>query len=117
MRIATLLAGEGLAAMGVVLIYAFTQGTFAAEGSTLLSMPWGIFSLVDLYVGFALFSGWIAYREANPVKALAWIVLVMVLGFFAASLCALLALHRSGGFLVALLDGCPRSGLLFFELP
>ena len=97
MRYATLLAGVGIAAMGAVLVYAFTQGDFALEGSTLLSMPWGVVSLVDLYVGFALFSGWIAYREASPVTALVWIVLMMVLGFFTASLYTLLALRSSGG--------------------
>lgn len=97
MRYAKLLAGVGIAAMGTVLIYAFTQGDFTAEGSALLSMPWGVVSLVDLYVGFALFSGWIAYREANRARALVWIVLVMVLGFFTASLYALLALRSSGG--------------------
>ncbi len=97
MRNATLLAGLGLTAMGVVLAYAFIQGDFAAEGSTLLSMPWGIVSLVDLYVGFALFSGWIVYREASWPRALVWIALVMVLGFFAASLYSLIALRGSGG--------------------
>ena len=97
MRKAMLLAAVGLIAMGAVLVYAFTQGDFAAEGSTLLSMPWGIVSLVDLYVGFALFTGWIVYREASWPRALVWIALVMVLGFFAASLYTLLALRGSGG--------------------
>ncbi len=33
------------------------------KAAKLLAMPWGIVSLVDLYVGFALFSIWIVYRE------------------------------------------------------
>jgi len=90
-------SGLGAAAMAAVLIYGFTVGDFAAEGSQLLSMPWGIVSLVDLYVGFTLFSGWIIFREASLVKTAAWIVAVMVLGFFAASLYALLALRSSSG--------------------
>jgi hypothetical protein len=97
MRNATLLAALGLVAMTLVLTFAFVTGDFAGEGSTLLSMPWGIVSLVDLYVGFALFSGWIAYREAAWLRALVWIVLMMVLGFFAASLYVLLALRDSRG--------------------
>ena len=97
MRWAMILCGLGAAAMGVVLIYAFAQGDIAAEGARLLSMPWGIVSLVDLYVGFALFAGWIAYRESNWARALVWIALVMVLGFFTASLYTLLALRASGG--------------------
>lgn len=97
MRLAMWVTGLGAAAMAAVLIYAFTVGDFASEGSRLLSMPWGIVSLVDLYVGFTLFSGWIIYREASPAKTAAWIVAVMVLGFFAASLYALLALRSSSG--------------------
>ena len=97
MRLAMLVTALGAAAMGAVLIYGFTVGDFTAEGSQLLSMPWGIVSLVDLYVGFTLFSGWIIFREASLVKTTAWIVAVMVLGFFAASLYALLALRSSSG--------------------
>jgi hypothetical protein len=85
------------AAMGAVLIYAFTQGDFATEGALLLSMPWGIVSLVDLYVGFILFSGWIIYREESLIRAIGWVFFVMVLGFFTASLYAFLALRASSG--------------------
>jgi hypothetical protein len=97
MRLAMVVTGLGAAAMGAVLLYAFTQGDFAAEGARLLAMPWGLVSLVDLYVGFILFSGWIIYREASLVRALVWVIFVMVLGFFTASLYAFLALRASGG--------------------
>jgi hypothetical protein len=97
MRIAKMIATLGVLAMSIVLIYAFIQGDFVAEGRQLLSMPWGIVSLVDLYVGFSLFSVWIAYRERPAWRATTWIILVMVLGFFAASLYTLLALQSSGG--------------------
>ena len=81
----------GIIAMSAVLVYGFTQGNFGADGSTLLRNPWGIVSLVDLYTGFILFSGWIIYREKNPFIALIWVVLMMVLGFFTASVYALYA--------------------------
>jgi hypothetical protein len=97
MRWAMALTGAGVLAMGAVLIYAFTQGDIAAEGASLLSMPWGIVSLVDLYVGFALFSAWILYREESVVRAIVWVLLVMVLGFFTASLYAFLALRAANG--------------------
>jgi hypothetical protein len=97
MRIAKIIAALGVLAMGTVLIYAFTQGDFSGEGSVLLSMPWGIVSLVDLYVGFILFSGWIVYREKNVARSAIWIVLMMVLGFFTASVYTLVALQTSGG--------------------
>lgn len=97
MKLAKIIAFLGLAAMTGALIYAFSVGDLGQEGSILLSMPWGIVSLVDLYVGFILFSAWIAYREKSLPRAVVWIALMMVLGFFTASLYTLIALQRSGG--------------------
>jgi Protein of unknown function (DUF1475) len=97
MRWAMLVSGLGAVAMAAVLIYGFAVGDFSAEGSRLVSMPWGIVSLVDLYVGFTLFSGWIIYREASLGRALIWVIAVMVLGFFTASFYAFLALCSSSG--------------------
>ena len=97
MKVGKAVAALGLVAMTTALIYGFTVGDFAAEGNTLLSMPWGIVSLVDLYVGFILFSGWVVYREKSLVRSIVWVVLMMVLGFFTASLYTLIALQTSGG--------------------
>jgi hypothetical protein len=97
MRLATVIAFLGLVAMTGVLIYGFAVGDFNGEGRQLLSMPWGIVSFVDLYVGFALFSGWIVFRERSWPHSLIWVALVMVLGFLAASLYVLLALRSSSG--------------------
>jgi hypothetical protein len=97
MKTAKAIALLGLLAMTAVLIYGFTVGDFAAEGKQLLSMPWGIVSLVDLYVGFILFSGWIVYREKSIVRSVVWVILMMILGFWTASLYTLIALQTSGG--------------------
>ena len=97
MKIAKAIALLGWLAMTAVLIYGFTVGDFAEEGKQLLSMPWGIVSLVDLYVGFVLFSGWIVYREKSVVRSIIWVGLMMVLGFWTASLYAFIALQTSGG--------------------
>ena len=97
MKIAKLIALAGLLAMTAVLVYGFTLGNFAAEGAKLLAMPWGIVSLVDLYIGFALFSGWIVFREKALLPALIWVILMMVLGFWAGALYAFIALQTSGG--------------------
>ena len=97
MKVAKAIALLGVLAMSAVLIYAFTTGNLAEEGSELLSMPWGIVSLVDLYVGFTLFSCWIVYREKSLVRSVIWVVLMMVLGFFTASIYVFVALQSSGG--------------------
>ncbi len=97
MKIAKLIALAGLLAMTSILIYGFTIGDFAAEGAKLLSMPWGIVSLVDLYVGFTLFSSWIVFREKALLPSVVWVILMMVLGFWAGALYTLIALQTSGG--------------------
>ena len=97
MKIAKIISLLGLLAMTGILIYAFTQGDFGAEGSILTGMPWGIVSLVDLYVGFALFSAWIVFREKAVLPSVVWVILMMVLGFWTGALYTFIALQTSGG--------------------
>ena len=97
MKIAKIISFLGVLAMTAVLIYGFTVGDFFGEGGQLMSMPWGIVSLVDLYTGFILFSMWIIYREKSLPIAILWTIAMMVLGFFAGSLYTFLALQFSGG--------------------
>ncbi len=97
MNIAKIITFLGIIAMTAVLGYAFTQADFFVDGGKLFSNPWGIVSLVDLYTGFTLFCAWIIYREKSLLVALLWSLGVMVLGFFAASLYAFLALQSSTG--------------------
>ncbi len=97
MKLAKAVSLLGLLAMTAVLIYGFTVGDFNAEGSQLLRMPWGIVSLVDLYTGFILFSGWIIYREKALFPSVIWVILMMALGFWAGALYAFIALQGSDG--------------------
>ena len=97
MKTAKVFAWLGLAAMTVVLLNGFINGSFSRDGAALIANPWGIVSIVDLYVGFALFSLWIAFREKNLILVIVWIILMMVLGFFTASVYVLIALHGSKG--------------------
>ncbi len=97
MKIVKIIAVLGLLAMTGVLFYGFTAGDFGADGGEILKNPWGVVSLVDLYTGFLLFSVWIIYREKNLLAAGFWVVLMMVLGFFTASLYVLIKLVQSKG--------------------
>ena len=97
MKTAKAISFLGVTAMTAVLIYGYTIGDFSGEGSQLLSMPWGIVSLVDLYTGFALFSAWIVYREKSLPVAVLWTIAMLTLGFFAGSLYAFIALQKSNG--------------------
>jgi hypothetical protein len=97
MKIAKAIALLGILAMTGILVYGFTIGDFSAEGTRLLAMPWGIVSLVDLYVGFTLFSCWIVYREKATLPSILWVVLMMVLGFWTGALYTFIALQTSRG--------------------
>lgn len=81
----------GSLAMVLVLSHGFINGNFFKDGSVLLQNPWGIVSLVDLYVGFILFSCWIFYREKSPLSAILWTIGMMVFGFLTGSLYVLYA--------------------------
>ncbi len=96
MKIAKVIALLGVLAMSGILVYGFSVGNFSGEGTRLLAMPWGIVSLVDLYVGFTLFSAWIVYREKALLPSLIWVVLMMVLGFWTGALYTFIALQTSG---------------------
>jgi len=96
-KIAKIIALAGWLAMTAILIYGFTVGNFSVEGAKLLAMPWGIVSLVDLYVGFVLFSGWIVFREKALLPSIIWVILMMVLGFWAGALYTFLTLQSSRG--------------------
>jgi hypothetical protein len=97
MKIAKIIGWLGVIAMTAALLNGFIVGDFGRDGGELLANPWGVVSLVDLYVGFALFSIWIAFRETKVVVAVVWILLMMVLGFFTGAVYLLVALYASKG--------------------
>lgn len=61
--------------------YAMATGNFFDEGGTILSLPWGIVSMVDLSTGFLLFGCWIWFREGISLKALLWTIGLFTMGF------------------------------------
>lgn len=112
MKTAKFISWLGLMAMIAVLLNGFINGSFSEDGAKLLANPWGIVSLVDLYVGFVLFSMWIAFREKSVPSAVTWIILMMVFGFLTASAYILLALYRSDGDWLELFLGARKAALL-----
>ena len=95
MKIAKILSGLGAVAMTIALLHGFINGNFFDDGSIIVNNPWGIVSLVDLYIGFMLFSMWIYFREENKLYSILWIISVMVLGFFSVSIYILITLFKS----------------------
>lgn len=88
-----LIAGTVL--MAGALAYGFLVGNGWSEVSQLVTYPWFNVSLVDVYVGFALFCAWIWTRERSAIIAWIWIIAVMLLGNLVACVYALLALRKA----------------------
>jgi hypothetical protein len=97
MKIAKVISLICLVAMTIAILNALVNGDFATEGVWILTHSWGITSLVDLYVGFVLFSMWVIYREKSLLAMIIWVVLMMILGNWTASLYVFLALNASQG--------------------
>jgi hypothetical protein len=95
MKTAKILAITGTVIMFLTLVYGFIYGYFFKEGSVLMSITWGKVSLIDVYIGFFLFSGWVLFREQNKTIAVIWVVIFMILGNFATCLYTTIALFKS----------------------
>jgi len=66
--------------LGALIIIAMTDGSFSRAGSWLLSEPWGLVTLVDLYLGFLLSAAVIWFFEPRTRNALLWILPIPILG-------------------------------------
>ena len=80
--------------MGLTIVYGVINGDFGTESGEILDLAWGRVMVIDLYVGLALFAGWVALRERSLV-VLPWLIAFLVLGNLATALYALLATFRS----------------------
>jgi hypothetical protein len=97
MRTAVVLLIVGFLIMAGAIGYAMIVGDFFEEAGVLLDLPWFHLSMIDLYVGFFLFSGWILFRERSRPVAIVWIVLLLSLGNLTACFYALLVALRAKG--------------------
>lgn len=82
------------AVMAATIAYGFAAGSFSDEGGTILDLAWGRVTLIDLYVGLALFGGWIVLRERSW-RAVPWLIALVFLGNLASALYAFLAAVRA----------------------
>jgi predicted membrane-bound dolichyl-phosphate-mannose-protein mannosyltransferase len=96
-RIAKILSALGALIMLGAIVSGFMTGDFNAEGSILLSIAWGRITLIDIYVSFFVFCGWVIFRERSWWRSIIWIALVIVLGSLTICTYTFLALQASGG--------------------
>ena len=115
MRVGRIIAWLCLIAMTIGLGNGFMNGDFFIDGGKLLSNPWGVMSLIDLYVGFTIFAMWIVFREKNAFAAVLWVFFLMTLGFFTASLYLIKVFNQSNGDWLEFFLGDRKSDVLKAE--
>ena len=67
-------------AFAILIVWAIGSGTFSEAGAWLMSEPWGLVSMADLYLGFLLSSLVIFLFERRWWIALLWILPIPILG-------------------------------------
>lgn len=67
-------------AFAAMIAYAIGDGSFSEAGSWLMSEPWGLVTLADLYFGFAMMAIVIWLVEPRPLTAILWILPLPFLG-------------------------------------
>jgi hypothetical protein len=97
MKTAKTLAMLGFIVMSVSIITGFISGDFTGEGSIILSLIWGKITLIDIYIMFLIFAGWIYFREDKLSEFFIWFIFLLVFGAATASLYIYLALKKSNG--------------------
>ncbi len=80
MRAIRVLSVVVVTGMSAAIIFGFASGNFGEEGSEILGLAWGKVTLIDLYLGFAMFGAWIALREANWMRTILWWAFLVALG-------------------------------------
>ncbi len=84
-------------AMACALAWGVLYGDLTAEGGALLRMPWGLVSLVEIYIGLTLFGCWVFWREASAARASAWMLAAVLIGNIVSCIYVLLAMRAARG--------------------
>lgn len=101
MQQAKVLLSIGAVVMTITIVYGIIGGGyfvgFWEEAKVMLPLAWFHVAMIDLYLGFFIFAGWIAYRENSTKRTIGFIALLCVTGNVFSCIYALVALVKSGG--------------------
>lgn len=81
-RLGRVLAGLVFLALlgGIVWAGFIRDANLLSEGGAILALPWGLVTLLDLYVGFILYAVLVFTFEPRKGVAVAWVLPIFVLG-------------------------------------
>lgn len=95
MRTPRVLSAAAVVVMVAAIAYGIASGELTAEGRAIWGLAWGKVSLIDLYVGLALFGAWIGLRERRPARVAGWWLALAVTGNLGAALYLVVASFTS----------------------
>jgi hypothetical protein len=75
-----ILSALGFLVLAGSIVWAFTQAPFWESVALIIANPWGVVTLIDLYLGFFIVAIVIARFEPNRALAVAIIALTPILG-------------------------------------
>lgn len=87
----------GAIIMALSIIYGFVIGDFTGEGKVLLDLIWGKITMIDIYIAFLTFAGWMFYREGFNLKSIIIFLGILVLGSFTICFYTYLVMEASKG--------------------
>mgnify|MGYP001267611035 CR=1 FL=1 len=103
---------SGVAALAALLSWeigvAVRAESLLVAGPRLAADPWGWVTIVDVYLGFVVFAGYLCLREGRAVRAVPWLLAIFVLGNVATAGYVLWVTWRANGDLGALLRPAAR---------
>ena len=82
--------------MGVIIVWANFQSNFFENAGIVASTPWGIVTLVDLYIGFLFIGLWIIFREKG-ISRIIWLVGLFFLGNLTTALYIIYCIKEADG--------------------
>lgn len=92
------LQGLGIAMaviMAGIIVWAGSQSSITDDFGVISDRPWGIVSLIDLYLGLVLAGAWVVYREKGAFARMGWLLSFLVLGNLAVGIYVAIAARQA----------------------
>ena len=93
-QFALILISIGALLFLAAIIYGLLYADFGGEGKQILQLVWGQITLFDLYLGIALFAGWVIFRDGWGGFTGLWLLSFILLGNLATCCYVLLRLWQ-----------------------
>lgn len=95
MTLVRILAVAVTLGMAAAIAFGAVSGGFGSDASLIWSLAWGKVTVIDLYLGLAVFGGWVFLREKGAGRVALWWLALLVLGNLAAGIYLVMVSFKS----------------------